>query len=53
MTKIVDELHSGCIAREFAPVQAGSSRKELIFVTGFSENAAELTEVCTRTKSVG
>ena len=37
MTKMVDELHSGCLAREFAPVQAGSGPKELRFATGFSE----------------
>ncbi len=37
MTKIIDELHSGCLAREFAPVKAGSGPKELKFATGFSE----------------
>ena len=37
MTKMVDELHSGCLAREFAPVKTGSGPKELRFATGFSE----------------
>ena len=37
MTKMVDELHSACLAREFAPVRANSGPKELRFATGFSE----------------
>ena len=37
MTKMIDELHSGCLAREFAPVKSGSGPKELKFATGFSE----------------
>jgi prepilin-type N-terminal cleavage/methylation domain-containing protein len=37
MTKMIDELHSGCLAREFAPVQAKSGPNELRFATGFSE----------------
>jgi len=39
MTKMVDELHSACLARELSPVQAESSAKELRFETGFSEKA--------------
>jgi prepilin-type N-terminal cleavage/methylation domain-containing protein len=39
MTKMVDELHSACLARAFAPVQEESSAKELRFATGFSEKA--------------
>lgn len=35
MTRLVDELHSACIAHEFAPVQAGSTRSELRFRTGY------------------
>jgi len=46
MTKVVDELHSACLAREFAPVQAGSSGKNLIFVTAPSKEAGiSYTEV--------
>jgi prepilin-type N-terminal cleavage/methylation domain-containing protein len=37
MTKMVDELHSACLARELSPVQANSSPSELRFETGFSE----------------
>jgi prepilin-type N-terminal cleavage/methylation domain-containing protein len=39
MTKMVDELHSACLVRAFAPVTKESSAKELRFVTGFSEKA--------------
>lgn len=37
MTNVVDELHSACLAREFAPIQEKSTEKELWFVDGFSE----------------
>lgn len=39
MTKVVDQLHSACLAREFAPIQAKSGEKELRFITGFSEKS--------------
>jgi type II secretory pathway pseudopilin PulG len=39
MTSVIDELHSACLAREFAPVQAQSTPSELRFVAGFSEKA--------------
>lgn len=39
MTRVIDELHSGCMAREFAPVQPGSSSTVLRFRTGFSEKS--------------
>jgi prepilin-type N-terminal cleavage/methylation domain-containing protein len=39
MTKMVDELHSACLAREFAPIQAKSGGKELRFIAGFSEKS--------------
>ncbi len=42
MTKIVDELHSACIAPSFTPVQAGSGPNELIFISSYS-SAAEIT----------
>ena len=39
MTHIVDELHSACISREFAPVQAKSSANELVFRNAYGEEA--------------
>jgi hypothetical protein len=39
MTTVVNELHSACLAREFAPVQAKSSERSLRFTVGFSEKA--------------
>ena len=39
LTRIVDELHTACIGREFTPVQAGSTGKELIFRTAYGEGA--------------
>ena len=37
MTKIVDELHSACLAREFAPIRAESSGTVLRFRNAYSE----------------
>jgi Tfp pilus assembly protein PilW len=39
MTRIVDELHSACIAKESEPIQAGSSASKLIFVSGVGGEA--------------
>ncbi len=39
MTNMIDELHSACMSREFAPVQAESSEKELRVQTGFSQES--------------
>jgi Tfp pilus assembly protein PilW len=39
MTKVIDELRSACLAREFAPVREQSSTNVLRFASGFSEKA--------------
>lgn len=39
MTHIVDELHSACLERASAPVQANSTATELIFENGYSKEA--------------
>jgi Tfp pilus assembly protein PilW len=39
MTKIVDELHSACIAPEFTPILEKSSETELWFINSYSSEA--------------
>jgi Tfp pilus assembly protein PilW len=39
MTRVIDELHSACIARKFTPVQEGSSGIKLIFVNAYSKES--------------
>ena len=39
MTKVVDELHSACIAPGFTPIQANSSGTELRFVNSYGKEA--------------
>ena len=39
MTRIVDELHSSCIAKEFAPVQKESTSSKLILQNAYSKEA--------------
>jgi hypothetical protein len=39
MARMVDELHTACIAKEFTPVQKESSETKLIFVSGFGREA--------------
>lgn len=39
MTKVVDELHSACIAPGFTPIQANSTGAELRFVNSYGKEA--------------
>jgi hypothetical protein len=39
MTRIVDELHSSCIAKEFAPVLKESSGSKLVLIDAYSKEA--------------
>jgi Tfp pilus assembly protein PilW len=39
MTRIIDELHSSCLAAGFAPIQEKSNETELIFKNAYSEEA--------------
>jgi Tfp pilus assembly protein PilW len=39
LTKIIDELQSACLAREFAPVQGTSTENKLRFVAAYSQAA--------------
>jgi len=39
MTRMVDELHSACISKEFEPIQAKSTESELIFVSAVGQEA--------------
>src|SRR5271154_6100716 len=39
MTRVVDELRSACIAREFTPIQEKSSETKLIFISGVGPEA--------------
>jgi Tfp pilus assembly protein PilW len=39
MTKILDELQSGCLGREFAPVQGPSTENDLRFDSAYSKEA--------------
>jgi Tfp pilus assembly protein PilW len=51
MTKVVNELHSACVAPQIAPVREGSSGNKLIFVHQASSQATALPVAPTPTKS--
>lgn len=53
MTDVVDELHSTCLARKFAPVQEKSTSKELIFINGTGEEALLSSSKSSSTRSTG
>jgi type II secretory pathway pseudopilin PulG len=48
MTHVIDELHSSCIAKEFAPVLKESTPSKLIFVNAYSKEAEIKTGTKTR-----
>lgn len=47
MTRIIEELHSGCVEPTVAPVQAGSSNINLRFTHGTYGGTAAVTETAT------
>jgi Tfp pilus assembly protein PilV len=53
MTKIVDELHSACIAPGFQPIQKGSNGSDLIFKNAFSSEAVVLNAKEAEAKTAG
>jgi prepilin-type N-terminal cleavage/methylation domain-containing protein len=53
MTKLVDELHSACIAPNFTPVQEKSGESELVFKNAYSSEALLLNAKEAEAKTAG
>jgi Tfp pilus assembly protein PilV len=49
MNRVVDTMHSACIAEKFTPVQETSTQNKLVMISGYSEGAEIPTKATTTT----